>query len=115
MVDTILDNLSLRTQRKGELRLEIDAATTTEILERFLDGIKKILQLKEIESSSVVLENISRNSISINGDYFTAPFTQDEFNTIKEKINFSVLKLMESMQVKVAGADVLITGQGQHS
>ena len=108
MVDSILDNLSLRTQRKGELRLELAADTAPGKLENFLAELRKILQTKEIESSSVVLESISKNSISINGDYFTAPFTQEEFNAVKERINFSVLKLMEAMEAKVAGADTQV-------
>jgi MscS family membrane protein len=108
MVDSILDNLSLRTQRKGELRLELAANTPPDKLENFLTGLRKILQSREIESSSVVLESISRNSISIAGDYFTAPFTQEEFNAVKEKINFSVLKLMEAVEANVAGADMQV-------
>jgi len=108
MVDSILDNLSLRTQRRGELRLELATNTPPGKLEKFLTEIKRILQAKEIESSSVVLESISKNSISINGDYFTPPFTQEEFNTVKEKINLAVLKLMESMETKVAGADTQV-------
>ena len=108
MVDSILDNLSLRTQRKGELRLELAANTAPDKLENFLAELRKILQAKEIESSSVVLESISKNSISINGDYFTAPFTQKEFNSVKERINFSVLKLMDAMEAKVAGADTQV-------
>ena len=108
MVDSILDNLSLRTQRREELRLELATNTPPGKLEKFLTEIKRILQAKEIESSSVVLESISKNSISINGDYFTPPFTQEEFNTVKEKINLAVLKLMESMETKVAGADTQV-------
>lgn len=108
MVDSILDNLSLRTQRKGELRLELAANTNPGTLQNFLTELRKILQDKDVESSSVVLESISKNSITVNGDYFTAPFTQEEFNTVKERINVSVLKLMESMEAKVAGADTQV-------
>ena len=34
--------------------------------------------------------------------------TQDEFNGVKEKTNISILKLMESLEVDVAGADTNI-------
>jgi MscS family membrane protein len=108
MVDSILDNLSLRTQRRGELRLELATNTPPGKLEKFLAELKRILQAKEIESSTVVLDSISKNSISIHGDYFTAPSTQEEFNGVKERINFAVLKLMESMDTKVAGADTQV-------
>lgn len=105
MVDSILDNLSLRTQRKGELRLEVDLNTPSQKLQELLNGIKKIMNSKEIESSSVLMDAISGNALMINGDYFTAPITQNEFNTIKEGINLSVLKLMESLDVQIAGAN----------
>jgi len=108
MVDSILDNLSLRTQRKGELRLELAANTPPGKLQEFLSGVKKILSTKEIESSTVVLESISKNSVSVHGDYFTAAITIDEFNAVKEKVNFAVLKLMEDMEAKLAGADTQV-------
>ena len=88
--------------------MELAADIQPAKLQNFLAELRKILEAKEIESSSVVLESISKNSILVTGDYFTAPFTQEEFNAVKEKINFSVLKLMESMEAKVAGADTQV-------
>jgi len=104
MVDSILDNLSLRTQRKGELRLEIDLNTSSQKLEELLKGIKKILSGKEVENSSVLMNAIGGSAFIINGDYFTAAITEDEFNVIKEHINLSVLQLMENLEMQIAGA-----------
>lgn len=113
MVDTVLDNLSLRTQRKGELRLEAELSTSTDKLNKLLTGIKSILKNKQIENASVLLDSITDKSFMINGDYFTAPVTQDEFNSIKEMVNLSVLRLMESLEIKIAGAstNVYVIGQ----
>ncbi|HEV8283539.1 MAG TPA: mechanosensitive ion channel domain-containing protein [Chitinophagaceae bacterium] len=113
MVDSILDNLSLRTQRKGELKLEIDLNTPSQKIEEFLNGIKIILKKKEVESSSILMDAIAGNAFMINGDYFTAPVTQNEFNNIKEEINLSLLKLMESLEIQIAGAnkDIRIIAQ----
>jgi MscS family membrane protein len=105
MVDSILDNLSLRTQRKGELRLEIDLNTTSQKIQEFLTGIKTVLNKKDIESSSVLMDAIAGNAFIISADYFTAAVTQNEFNTIKEEINLSVLQLMESLEIQIAGAN----------
>jgi len=105
MVDSILDNLSLRTQRKGELRLEIDLNTSSQKLQEFIARVKKILSKKEIETSSVLMEAIAANAFIVNGDYFTAPITQNEFNTIKEGVNISVLQLIEAMEIQMAGAN----------
>lgn len=103
MVDSILDNLSLRTQYKGELRLEVDLSTSSRKIHGLLDGIKTILNKKEIESSSVLLNSIAGNAFMINGDYFIAHMTDKEFNSIKEGINLSVLQLMENLEIQIAG------------
>lgn len=104
MVDGILDNLSLRSQRKGELRLEVGLSTPSSLLEQLIAGIRKITARTEIESSTVLLNDITSSAFVILVDYFTGPVTQAEFNKIKEEVNFEILKLMEGMQVEIAGA-----------
>jgi len=113
MVDSILDNLSLRTQHKGELRLEIDLNTSSKKIQELIKGIKAILDRKEIENSSVLMNAIAGNAFLVNGDYFTAHLTDSEFNSIKEGVNLSVLQLMETMEVRIAGAnkEIRIIGQ----
>ncbi|MEO5562467.1 MAG: mechanosensitive ion channel domain-containing protein [Chitinophagaceae bacterium] len=113
MVDSILDNHSLRTQRKGELRLDLGLSTTSVELDQLLINIKKILDRPEIESSTVLLNDITQNSFQVIVDYFTGPIIQKEFNTVKEQINFQVLKLLESMKLEISGAatDVKISGK----
>ena len=112
MVDSIVDNLSLRTQRKGELRLEIGLSTSSAGLDEFVAGVKKILKKDKIENSACFLNDITGQSYLVNVDYYTAPITQDEFNSIKQQVNLEVLKLMESLQLSIAGAssDVHISG-----
>jgi len=105
MVDSILDNLSLRTQRKGELKLEIDLNTSSQKLQELLSGIRPILNKKEIESSSTFMDAIGGNAFILTGEYFTAPITQSEFNSIKERINLAVLQLMEALEIQIAGAN----------
>jgi MscS family membrane protein len=103
MVDSILDNISLRTQRKGELRLDLGLSTNTAELDQFIINTRKILDRPEIESATVLLNDITHNAFQVLIDYFTGPITQNEFNTVKEQINFQVLKLMESMKLEIAG------------
>ena len=104
MVDSILDNLSLRTQRKGELRLEVGLSTPSAILDQLITGIRKIIDRKEVENSTVLLNDITSSAFVILVDYFTGPVTAVEFNTVKEQVNFEILKLMEELQVELAGA-----------
>jgi MscS family membrane protein len=104
MVDSILDNLSLRTQRRGDLRLELSLETSTEKLDQVIERIKKFLDRKEIEDANVILSEIATNAIVVVSDYYTAPVTMKEFNFVKQEINMQTLKMLEEMQVELAGS-----------
>lgn len=106
MVDSVLDNLSLRTQRRGDLRLELSLQTNADKLQSLISGLKKIFERKDIEEASVFLDDIRNNAFVIPADYYTAPITIREFNSIKQEINLQVLKLMEQLQIELAGANV---------
>jgi MscS family membrane protein len=113
MVDSILDNLSLRTQLKGELRLQIALTTSSLKLEQLIAGVKKIVERKEeIENGQVFMNDIAVNSFLIHVDYFTRPLTHADFIKVKEDVNLQVLKLMEQLKIEIAGAstDVRIEG-----
>jgi MscS family membrane protein len=112
MVDSIVDNLSLRTQRKGELRLELSLSTASVDLDRLIDGIPGILKKDKVESSTAFLNDITGSAYLVSVDYFTAPVTQDDFNAIKQQINLETLRLLEQLHIGIAGAstDVRLTG-----
>jgi MscS family membrane protein len=113
MVDTIIDNHSLRTQRKAELRLEIDLSTSLNSVNQLVAGIREITSRKEVENSTVLLNDISANAFLILIDYFTGPITSSEFNKVKESVNLEILRLLESLGVELAGSstDIRITGK----
>ena len=111
MVDSILDNLSLRTHRRGDLKLEIGLQTPPDKLKQVIAGVEKLLSRKEIENFTVHLSEIGHNALVVLADYYTAPFTIKEFNTVKQEVNLQSLQLLEQLQVELAGAstDVRIT------
>jgi MscS family membrane protein len=104
MVDSVLDNLSLRTQRRGDLRLEVSVQTTPGNLVSLLAAIRKIMERSEIEDVNVLFSEISNNAFVVQSDYYTAPLTLREFNSIKQEINLQVLQTMEDMKIELAGA-----------
>lgn len=104
MVDSILDNLSLRTQRRADLKLEIGLSTPATVTEQFISGVEKILNRKEIESYNVHLSDITHTALVIVSDYYTAPVTIKEFNQVKQEVNLQSLKLMEELKIEIAGA-----------
>ena len=113
MVDSLLDNLSLRTQRKGEIRLEIGLNTSPETLQQFIDKIKLVLTEMKIEQATVFLNDIKPDSFLIYADFFTAPISIDEFNQQKQQKSLEILKLMDELKIELAGAskDIRISGK----
>ena len=113
MVDSILDNLSLRTQRKAEIKLEIGTGGSVDDLNKFIEAIKTKFSHPMIEESSVYFLEIRSNSYLIQVDFFTAPIAIKEFNLLKQQKNLEVLKLMEEMGIELAGAssEIKISGK----
>jgi MscS family membrane protein len=105
MVDSVLDNLSLRTQRKADLRLEINLQTPSSRLQELINRVRKIMERKEIEESSAYMSEITGQAFIISGEYFTSPVTIHEFNGLRQEINLDILKLLEELQIGIAGAD----------
>jgi MscS family membrane protein len=108
MVDSILDNLSLRTQLKAELRLQLSLTTSISQLEQLIAGIKKILQHKQVQNFNVFMHDIAMSAFLVNADYFTGPLAYVEFISLKEEINLEVLKLMGELKIEIAGSSTEI-------
>ncbi len=103
MVDTILDNITLRTQRRGEVSLDIDLETNSAALIQLIDGIRQILQKQAAENSTVFLTNTGRNAHVITVEYFFGmEETIDAFLQRKETINLQIINLMLQLKIKFA-------------
>jgi MscS family membrane protein len=107
MVDSVVDNISLRTQRKAELRLELRLSVTTVELKSLLDNIRRVLQRSEIQKSSVHFTDTGKNANVVTLEYFTGmDLSDDQFNTLKEGINFEIMQLVESAGVDFAALTI---------
>ncbi len=111
MVDTIIDNISLRSQRKVELRLELSLSVTSTQLRQLTASLKTILQEKTpVESYSVYLMDTGRNAHLIAIDYFTTmKQSMDEFNAFREEINLEVIDLLSTAEISLAASSTSIT------
>ncbi len=107
MVDSILDNISMRTQRKGELRLDLNLITTTRQLTELIAGIQQLLQTKNsIEDSSVFLSDVGRNGQTVSVDFFTTTLQSiDDFNLLRQEVNLAIIALLEKLEIKIAGTN----------
>ena len=99
MVDSIMDNLSLRTQRRADLRLELDVKSQPAKVQELVTELRILLKRDSVESYHVVVSDIRLNSIVIDIDYYTSPIPVEEFNKIKEDINLRVLGLVSQLEL----------------
>jgi MscS family membrane protein len=107
MVDSIMDNLSLRTQRRVLMPLELHAETPHDTVNQFIQRGRNIfLQKKDkIENFSVFLLNISKNTFVVQVEFYTAPIPQTDFNDLRQEINLNIIGLMEDMNIKLAAKE----------
>jgi MscS family membrane protein len=107
MVDSIVDNQSLRTQRKAGLLLHIDTNTTPEKLQQLMQRIRTLLaDTPEVENHSVQLQDIGKDAYLVPVDYFTTPIGIEDFNQLKTRINFAIIELMKQARVALAGQEM---------
>ncbi|MBC7889904.1 MAG: mechanosensitive ion channel family protein [Ferruginibacter sp.] len=105
MVDSIVDNWSMRTQRRAEIKLDLSVKTPVVKIENIIAELKVILNTnaQELSPYSVFLKDIGKNGITIIIEYFTEPIDLNEFDTIKQSINLRVKTLLEHNDVEFAG------------
>jgi len=91
MVDSVLDNFSLRTQRRAELKLEFASSNTPYVIQEFVERARIILQREAVKQSSVLLSDLRLNRIVVEMEYYTAALPMAEFNVIREAVNLELL------------------------
>ncbi len=105
MVDTIIDNLTLRTQRHVEIKLELSLSTSAEKIKELLQALKIILDKTAIENQASYLTDTGRSAHIIAIDYFTAGRQAlDDFNTLREAINLEIIKKLADIGIELAAA-----------
>lgn len=112
MVDSVVDNWSMRTERRAEIKLDFSDKTKAGVVENFIGNIKQLMQHKqpEISSFSVFLTDYNKAGITITLEYFTPAFSIAEFNTLKQIINMELMQLVEQekMELATAGSNINI-------
>ena len=111
MVDSVVDNLSMRNQRRAEIKLALSDKTKPDEVQAFIDAVKNILNEKQedIIKSSVFLTDFNKDGVTITIEYYTQPFTMNEFNKVKQLVNFKLMHLMEEQQLAMSSAASNIT------
>jgi len=103
MVDSILDNVSLRSQIRGEISLSINLQTPSQKLETLVTAIKNYLSsVKEVQNQNVFFNDIKGQTFIVQVEFFTLPMPANQFSSIRQQLNFFILHKLEEMEIKLA-------------
>jgi len=103
MVDSILDNWSMRNVVRNEIKTYLSPHTSSEDLEKVIAGIKEILLSKKerVQTYSVYLQEINNDNAIIMIIYFTKfAMIVDDLNQLRQEINVDIRKLHEKHEIK---------------
>jgi MscS family membrane protein len=111
MVDSVVDNWSLRTHRRAEIKLELSPQTTSVESTRLIEGLKKMLEAKKgrVSEASVQLTDLNKNGLVVTVEYFTQNQSIGEFNALKEELLFSIKNVLEENKLMLASAANSVT------
>jgi MscS family membrane protein len=111
MVDSILDNITHRTQRKIDIRLELAVDTKPEQLKALTPLFKNMLtQFNHIENSFVYFLETGKNAHVFMIEVFTdVSQTIQEFYTLREEMNIAVLEILKQQKIDLATKSSNIT------
>ena len=102
LVDGFLDNMTLRTHRKSEMKLFFHNSCSIDQIRKFLNQTQLLIEQKSAEEVVVVFNSFSNNMIEINVSYLVAAIGLSEFLSKKQEINFGILKILDENQIKLA-------------
>jgi MscS family membrane protein len=114
MVDSILDNISLRSQIRGEINLFINLNTPPAKLEALENELKAFIgSIPEVASYNVLFNDIKVQAYILFIEFFTAPIEWNAFTAIKQRVNFHILQTMEKLEISIAaeGKDLAISAK----
>ncbi|AXY76271.1 mechanosensitive ion channel protein MscS [Paraflavitalea soli] len=116
MVDSIMDNLSLRTQRRAFVQLELGNDTAKESVDQLILRIQQLFQDRKavIENYTVFLSDIVKDTYLVNVEFFTATIPVADFNALRQEVNLQIIGLLKELTIKLASRDagVVILREG---
>ena len=110
MVDSIVDNWSMRNGRRSEIKLGLSITTDTALIQTFITEIRTFLDAKKniITKSTVVIAEYNKNEIIVMVDYIANLTSIEESLFLKEELNIFLKDLVEKLEISLAKTDPLL-------
>lgn len=103
MVDSIVDNLSQRQLRRGDLSLFLDLKTSGSAIEELLQALESGIDFPELVEKTILLQDIRIDAYVVYIEYYTTLGSIADFNRFKRKLNLFVIALTEAKGISIAG------------
>ncbi|MBP6431390.1 MAG: mechanosensitive ion channel [Ferruginibacter sp.] len=107
MVDSIVDNWSMRTNRRTEIKLDLAINTPNTDIQNIIKKINQKLSTDtaSITSFDVYFFEVTKSANTIVVEYYTNPIPQNTFIQLKETYNFFVKQLLDDNKIKMSGVN----------
>jgi len=104
MVDTIVDNISLRTERKFEMDIQLSVQTPATNISAFTDHMRNFIQQQTgVVSTVVLLTEAGKQAHIIHAEVFVAMHLDiTAFQVLREKINLEAIQYANQHQIAFA-------------
>ena len=105
MLETNVNNYTLRTYRKVVQTLGFYYETDPEILKAALDEIKKFIAEDAIfknDEFTITLNSFGENSMNVLLEYYIPPMPYVEYLQQRERMNFKLLEILKNYKIKLA-------------
>lgn len=103
MVDSIMDNLSLRSHRRVLLNLEFHSQTPPDAIRNWIRAAKELLAQKPlVETPAVHLTDIQNNACRVTVEFFTPAIPVAAFSDLREEAYLELLTLVEQYKLVLA-------------
>ena len=104
MVDTIVDNISLRTERKFEMDIQLSVNTTALAIGAFADHLRSFIkQQSGVANAVVVLTDAGKQAHIIHAEVYVAMNIEiAAFQVLRERINLAAIEYANQHQIQFA-------------
>jgi MscS family membrane protein len=104
VVDSTLEDITMMTQRRAVLHLELEVSTPADAVLGLLGDIQGVLSADQevIDNFTLNFNDISRSAYAIQIIYYTQITEWQAFNNLKQRINLRIIQSMESRGIKLA-------------
>jgi MscS family membrane protein len=115
MVDSVVDNLTRRTQRRGKIVLELNATSSGDSVKNFTDYCKQLLYADKevVENFNVHIIDLSKNALTVQIEFYTIPYSLNELNEYKEVLILQLKDKMEKLGLNFSSvSDIRVISEG---